>query len=90
VIGKIGNTLDKDVDTVTATKKDLAGPLVSITTVTSAPRLRKEVKPDYTKEMIAAKVEGVIRAELLVGGDGKVKEVKILNDIGYGDTRERP
>jgi hypothetical protein len=87
VIGKIGNTLDKDVDTVTATKKDLAGPLVSITTVTSAPRLRKEVKPEYTKEMIAAKAEGVIRAELLVGGDGKVKEVKILNDIGYG-TRE--
>jgi Gram-negative bacterial TonB protein C-terminal len=87
VIGKLGNTLDKDVDTVTATKKDLAGPLVSITTVATAPRLRKEIKPEYTKEMIDAKVQGVVRAELLVGGDGKVKEVKILNDLGYG-TRE--
>jgi hypothetical protein len=87
VIGKLGNTLDKDVDTVTATRKDLSGPLVSITTVATAPRLRKEIKPEYTKEMIDAKVQGVVRAELLVGGDGKVKEVKILNDLGYG-TRE--
>jgi hypothetical protein len=90
VIGKIGNTLNKDVDTVTATKQDLAGPLVSISTVSSAPRLKNEsaIKPEYTKEMIEAKVEGIVRAELLVGGDGKVKEVKLLNDLGYG-TRER-
>jgi hypothetical protein len=88
VIGKIGNTLNKDIDTVTATKRDLSGPLVSISTVSSAPRLKKEVKPEYTKEMIDAKVEGIIRAELLVGGDGKIKEVKLLNDLGYG-TRER-
>jgi hypothetical protein len=87
VIGKLGNTLDKAVDTVTPTKQDLAGPLVSISTVTSAPRVRKEVKPEYTREMIEAKVEGVVRAELLVGGDGRVKEVKMLNDLGYG-TRE--
>jgi hypothetical protein len=69
---------------VTATKRDLSGPLVSMFTVSSAPRLKKEVKPEYTKEMIDAKVESVIRAELLVGGDGKVKEVKLLNDLGYG------
>jgi hypothetical protein len=87
VIGKIGNTLAKDVDTVAATKQDLAGPLVAISTVTSAPKLKVEVKPEYSKEMIAAKVQGVIRAELLVGADGKVKEIKILNDLGFG-TRQ--
>jgi hypothetical protein len=87
VIGKIGNTLSKDIDTVTPSKQDLAGPLVAISTVTSAPRLKAEVKPEYTKEMIEAKVQGLIRAELLVGADGKVKEIKIQNDLGFG-TRQ--
>jgi protein TonB len=88
VIGKLGNTLNKDIDTLTPTPKDMKGQLVSITSVSTAPRLRHDVKPEYTKEMIAARVEGVIRAELLVDIDGKVKEVKILNDLGF-DTRER-
>ena len=88
VIGKLGNTLNKDIDTLTPTPKDMKGQLVSITSVSTAPRLKHDVKPEYTKEMIAARVEGVIRAQLLVDIDGKVKEVKILNDLGFG-TRER-
>jgi outer membrane biosynthesis protein TonB len=88
VIGKRGNTLDKDIDTLTPTKQDMKGQLVSITTVSTPPRLKHDVKPEYTKDMIAAKVEGVIKAELLVDIDGKVKEIKILNDLGFG-TRER-
>jgi outer membrane biosynthesis protein TonB len=88
VIGKKGNTLNKDVDTIQPTPQDMKGQLVSITTVSTAPRLKHDVKPEYTKEMIAAKVEGVIKADLLVDIDGKVKEVKILNDLGYG-TRDR-
>jgi hypothetical protein len=87
VIGKKGNTLNKDVDTLTPTPQDMKGQLVSITTVSTAPRLKHDVKPEYTKEMIAAKIEGVIKAELLVDIDGKVKEVKILNDLGFG-TRD--
>jgi protein TonB len=87
VIGKKGNTLNKDIDTLAPTPQDMKGQLVSITTVSSAPRLKHDVKPEYTKEMIAAKIEGVIKAEILVDIDGKVKEVKILNDLGYG-TRE--
>jgi outer membrane biosynthesis protein TonB len=87
VIGKRGNTINADVDTVTATPADLKGKLVSITTVTVAPRLKSDVKPEYTKEMIAAKVEGVIKAVLTVDVDGHVKDVKILNDLGYG-TKE--
>ena len=88
VIGKRGNTLNKDVDTLTPTPQDMKGQLVSITTVSTAPRLKHDVKPEYTKEMIAAKIEGVIKAELLVDIDGKVKEIRILNDLGFG-TRER-
>lgn len=84
VIGKRGNTLDKEVDTLTPNAQDIKGRLVSVTTVTVAPRLKHEVKPEYTKEMLAAKVEGVVKAELLVDVDGKVKEVKIKSDLGFG------
>jgi hypothetical protein len=87
VIGKRGNTINADVDTVTATPADLKGKLVSITTVTTAPRLKSDVKPEYTKEMIDAKVEGVIKAILTIDVDGRVKDVKVLNDLGYG-TKE--
>jgi outer membrane biosynthesis protein TonB len=37
--------------------------------------------------MIEAKLEGVIRAELLIDIDGTVKEVRVLNDLGFG-TKE--
>jgi TonB family protein len=87
VIGKIGNTLNKDVDTITATKQDLKGALAPITAVTTAPSPKTTIKPEYTKEMLDAKIEGVIRAELLIDVDGTVKEVRILNDLGYG-TKE--
>jgi TonB family protein len=84
VIGKLGNTLNKEVDTVTATRDDIKGKIVSITTITAAPKMLNVVKPEYTKEMIEAKVEGLVKAELLIDVDGKVKEVKLLNDLGYG------
>jgi Periplasmic protein TonB, links inner and outer membranes len=87
VIGKRGNTINTEVDTVTALPSDLKGRLVSITTVTTAPRLKSDVKPIYTKEMLDARVEGVIKAILTIDVDGRVKDVKILNDLGYG-TRE--
>ncbi len=87
VIGKIGNTLNKDVDTLTASKQDLKGALAPITAVTAAPSPKNTVKPEYTKEMIDAKIEGVIRAELLIDVDGTVKDVRILNDLGFG-TKE--
>ena len=88
VIGKLGNTLATDIDTLTATPKDLKGTIAPITTVTQAPKLLKDVKPEYSKEMIDAKVEGSVKAHLLVDIDGSVKEVRILSDLGFG-TRER-
>jgi periplasmic protein TonB len=87
VIGKLGNTLNAPVDTVTATQKDLKGTIAPITTITAAPSPKNTVKPEYSKEMLDAKIEGVIRAELLIDIDGTVKDVRILNDLGFG-TKE--
>jgi hypothetical protein len=88
VIGKLGNTLNADIDTLTATEKDLKGTLVPVTTVQSVPRVRVQVKPEFTKAMIENGVQGVIKAKLLIDVDGKVKEVVIVNDLGFG-TKER-
>ncbi len=84
VIGKLGNTLNKDVDTVTATKKDIKGEVVSATTVTSAPRFKKRVKPEYSQEMLQNRVEGTIKVKILVDIDGTVKKAIALNDLGFG------
>jgi outer membrane biosynthesis protein TonB len=84
VIGKVGNTLNKEIDTLKATEKDLKGQLASVTTVTAMPVLLVSVKPEYNAEMIKNKVAGTIAAKLLVDIDGSVKDVILLNDLGYG------
>jgi TonB family protein len=88
VIGKLGNTLNAPVDTVTATIKDLKGTVVPITTVTTAPEIITIVKPEYTREMKEARLDGVIKANILVDVDGRVKEVRILNDLGFGTAQK--
>lgn len=84
VIGKLGTTLNKEVDTIKATKDDIRGEVVSATTVTQAPRFKKRVKPEYTQEMLENGVEGVIKVKVLVDVDGKVKKAIALNDLGFG------
>ncbi|MDD5675158.1 MAG: energy transducer TonB, partial [Chitinivibrionales bacterium] len=88
VIGKLGNTLNTPIDTFKATKAETKGAIVPITTITSTPEIITIVKPEYTKEMKDARIEGAIRANLLIDVDGRVKDVRILNDLGYG-TKER-
>jgi protein TonB len=82
VIGKLGNTIDKNVDTLTATDKDIKGEVVSVTSVTTAPSYRKKARPEYTKEMLDNRIEGVVRVKALVDIDGRVKKAKALNDLG--------
>ncbi len=84
VVGKLGNTINKEVDTITATKEEIKGEVVSATTVTTAPRFKKRVKPEYTKEMLDNKIEGVIKVKVLVDVDGKIKKARALNDLGHG------
>ena len=88
VVGKLGNTLDKEVDTITATESDIKGDVVSATTVTSAPSFKRRVRPEYTEEMLANEVEGVVRVKILVDIDGKVKKAKALNDPGFGAAKQ--
>ena len=88
VIGKLGNTLATDIDTIAATKKELKGTLVPVVSITKLPVPIKIVKPECTKEMRDAGVDGIIRAQVLVDIDGKVVQVKIFNDLGHG-TREQ-
>jgi outer membrane biosynthesis protein TonB len=88
VIGKIGNTLNTDIDTFTATKEDLKGSLVSITTVTSQPKLKINAKPEYSKEMLDNKIEGFVKAKVLVDIDGKVKKVVVVDDLGFGSKEK--
>lgn len=84
VIGKLGNTIQKEFDTISATQEEIKGEIVSVTTITSAPKFRKVVKPAYTEEMLSANVEGVVKVKVVVDVDGKVKNAQVLNDLGHG------
>lgn len=86
VIGKYGNTLNKDVDTLTANIKDLKGEVAPVSSITTAPSFKKRVKPEYSKEMLENKVEGAIHVRVLVDIDGKVKKAISLDDLGYGSA----
>jgi protein TonB len=88
VIGKLGNTVNKDFDTITATEKEIKGSVVSATTVTQAPSFKKRVVPEYTKEMLDNRVEGTINVKVLVDIDGKVKKAQILNDLGFNAGKQ--
>jgi len=96
IVGKLGNTLNKGYDTLTATADDLkkrpgqgqggTGPVSSAASVTQYPRLKagfRSMKPQYSKEMLQNRVEGAVKAKLLIAADGTVKQVEILSDIGY-------
>ena len=67
-----------------ATEADLAGPLAPLSTVTQAPVLTDRVKPEYTPEMIENRISGVVQARLLVDTDGRVKDVEVTQDLGFG------
>lgn len=84
VIGKLGNTINKEIDTIKATEKELKGKIASVTTVSSMPVVKSYIKPEYNDEMKKNGVAGTISAKLLIDIDGAVKEIIILNDLGYG------
>lgn len=88
IIGKRGNTLNTDIDTIKATDQDLKAQPVSISNVTSYPKVKIQIKPEYTKEMIENKIEGIVRARVLVDIDGTVKQVIVLDDLGYGSKEK--
>ncbi len=88
ILGKQGNTLNTTIDTFKVTEQELKGELASVTSVTTLPRLKFHVKPEYTKEMLEKRIEGVVRVKVLIDIDGKVKKVIILDDLGYGSKEK--
>lgn len=83
VIGKLGNTLATDVDTFKATQSEIKGTIVSAVTVTTPPKFKKIIKPEYSKAMLDARAEGVVKVKVLVDIDGKVKKALVVSDIGF-------
>jgi periplasmic protein TonB len=48
------------------------------------PVLLREVRPDYTEEARARKIEGEVLMEIVVSRDGSVGSVRLLQGLGYG------
>jgi len=84
VVGKLGNTVNKEFDTVTATDADLKANAVSSSSVTSAPAFKKRVRPEITDEIRKSGVNGTVKVRVLVDIDGKVKKAVAQNDLGFG------
>ncbi len=83
VIGKLGNTIDKEFDTLSATKEEIQGTVVSTTTVEAPPQFIRQPRPAYSQEMLEHQVEGTVRVKVLVDIDGTVKRAVALNDLGF-------
>lgn len=57
---------------------------VSWNEITRLPKVHKEVKAQYPEEAKKAGVDGPVHAELVIGRDGKVRHVHILQGPGHG------
>lgn len=59
-------------------------PNAPVTNVDTAPMLIYRVEPKYTEEARKNKIQGVVRARILVGADGLVKRVVITSGLPDG------
>ena len=87
LVTKQGNTLAGPPDTLTATAVDLQGRLAPLSTVDRAPEPVSRPQPVYSDAMREARAEGTVEAWLLIGPDGRVRDVNITADIG-ADSRD--
>lgn len=51
---------------------------------TTEPKPIHTVMPQYTKEALAAKIEGEVTLSLMVGTDGVPSDIKIVSGLGMG------
>ncbi len=54
----------------------------------SAPRLIKEVKPKYTSEALANRVQGTVVLEVIVTADGCASQIRIVRSLDAGLDEE--
>ncbi len=57
---------------------------VSWSELTRLPKVHKEVQAQYPEEAKKARVDGPVHAELVIGRDGKVRHVHLLQGPGHG------
>src|SRR5258708_35093224 len=48
------------------------------------PRLIHKVEPQYTKEALAARIQGVVVLSLTIGADGVPSDIKVVRGLGMG------
>jgi Gram-negative bacterial TonB protein C-terminal len=53
----------------------------------SAPRLIKEVKPNYTREALLKRIQGTVVLEVVVTADGCASQIRIVRSLDAGGPR---
>ncbi|MCL2845673.1 MAG: energy transducer TonB [Chitinivibrionia bacterium] len=84
VVGRFGNTIEGEVDTLTATADDISSRIVPAASITQAPVFRRRVLPEITDEIRRSGVSGTVRVRVLVDIDGRVVQAIAQNDLGFG------
>jgi TonB family protein len=59
-------------------------PVIDRRTGTLMPRIISNPNPEYTEAALKAGVHGSVIIKLTVGKDGNVRDLKVLNGLGYG------
>ena len=54
----------------------------------SAPRLIKEVKPEYTSEALLNRIQGTVVLEVVVTSDGCASQIRIVRSLDSGGLDE--
>ena len=50
----------------------------------SAPRLLSQVKPTYTTDALAAKIQGTVWLEVVVTPEGRIGDVRVIRSLETG------
>ncbi|MCB1198435.1 MAG: TonB family protein [Deltaproteobacteria bacterium] len=84
VVVKTGNTIVKEVDNEIL-ESDTALPVPKPAyLVSQMPVLQKEIKPEYPSEAREKNIEGKVVLNVLIDDLGKVRNVKVIEDPGFG------
>ncbi len=82
----VGNTLQTEPGDKAPTPskpKPLAAP-APVHEVTEMPVMKGQCRGEYTEEARRAGIEGVVVLDLIVGLDGRTREIKVLQSLGHG------
>ena len=75
-------------DWVPAPAAELAVAFTAPGGAVSAPRLIKEVRPRYTSEALASRIQGTVVLEVIVTGNGCASQIRIVRSLDAGGLDE--